>query len=620
MKCRIPSSPGRRFHGPVVAGGFVICLALAVSANAAPVNVDLFDDLFGRIVQAGSPQIAVEGRLGADALDDVNTGLQLGNFDTLIERARAVIDEEPNSGLAYEVIGTAEFMRNRRAPAIKALERATEVEAGQSGPWTKLGIIHMEEGDLDRARDSLQRAIEIDDGNRFAHQRLGMLFEFQNDVANAIYHFERGLQGTESGYLGVAVNLGGLYNRLNRPQQTIETLGPRVAADTPVPEAHLVLATAYLMADRFGDAYASYERASALDADLVEARLGMAMSRREAGDAAEALELIDEIVAARPAWRPAHAERAQTLLALDRIAAANSSFDRYVALGGDRNYGPKRVAAYYLEREEFDAARTVYAELVEAGDADPDTYAKLSELYLSGGLPHESEQTLRAGVGSHPDSAYLRLRLGAYLAALRRYVDAVVELKEADRIAPNDQIVLRSLSLAQARAGEVTDAAATAGRLYKIVPRADVAAFYASRLRANDQAAEAAAVYRDVLRADPDNALALNNLADLLADTGELAEAEQLARRANAAVDDNPQLMDTLAWVLHRRGEHKDAIAILDRAMTLAPETAVIHYHRGVVLASVGQSGEARNALSEALRLAPDADWAADAERRLRNL
>jgi len=258
--------------------------------------------------------------------------------------------------------------------------------------------------------------------------------------------------------------------------------------------------------------------------------------------------------------------------------------------------------------------------LVEAGDADPDTYAKLSELYLSGGLPHESEQTLRAGVGSHPDSAYLRLRLGAYLAALRRYVDAVVELKEADRIAPNDQIVLRSLSLAQARAGEVTDAAATAGRLYKIVPRADVAAFYASRLRANDQAAEAAAVYRDVLRADPDNALALNNLADLLADTGELAEAEQLARRANAAVDDNPQLMDTLAWVLHRRGEHKDAIAILDRAMTLAPETAVIHYHRGVVLASVGQSGEARNALSEALRLAPDADWAADAERRLRNL
>lgn len=618
IKCRNPSTPSRIFRGRV-AGVFVLCLTLATPADADPVIVDPAADLISSSGQAFGPLIAIDGRLGADALGDVNKRLQSGNYDALIEKARAIIKREPKSGLAYEVIGTAEFMRDRRAAAIKALERATEVESGQSGPWTKLGIIQMEEGDIARARSSLLRAIDINDNDRFAHQRLGMLFEFQNDVANAIYHFERGLQGTESSYLGVAVNLGGLYNRLNRPQRTIAILGPRVSTNTPIPLAHLVLATAYLMADRYGDAYASYERASALDADLVEARLGMAMSRREAGNPAEALDLIDDIVAEQPTWRPAHAERAQTLLALDDVAAANASFDRFVALGGDPGYGPKRVAAYYLERENFDAARTTYAKLVAAGNADPDSYAKLSELYLSGGLPDEGEQTLRDGVASHPDNAYLKLRLGAYLAALRRYDEAVAELKAADRIAPNDQIVLRSLSLAQARAGLEAQAAETAARLYKVAPRADVAAFYASRLRANNQPTQAATVYREVLSAEPNNALALNNLADLLADIGELAEAEQLARQANDVVDNNPQLMDTLAWVLHLRGEHKEALGILDRAVPLSPKTAVIHYHRGVVLASLGRSSDARVALKEALRLAPDAKWAADAEQRLRN-
>jgi tetratricopeptide (TPR) repeat protein len=620
MRCRnLSTSCLSFFSGRCLTGVFVLCLALAAPADADPIVVDPTADLLGNSGQALGPLIAVDGRLGADALRDVNQLLQFGNYDALIEKASAIIKDEPKSGLAYEVIGTAEFMLNRRASAIEALKRATDVESGQSGPWTKLGIIQMEEGDIVRAESSLRRAIEINDNDRFAHQRLGMLFEFQNDVANAIYHFERGLRGTGPDYLGVAVNLGGLYNRVNRPQRTIATLGPRVATNTPLPLAHLVLATAYLMADRYDDAYASYERAVALDADLVEARLGMAMSRREAGNAAEALDLIDDIVAEQPTWRPAHAERAQAFLALDDVAAANSAFDRFVALGGDPDYGPKRVAAYYLERENFDAARSIYAKLVAAGNADPESFAKLSELYLSGGLPDEGEQTLRDGVAGHPDNAYLKLRLGAYLAALRRYDEAVVELKAADRIAPNDQIVLRSLSLAQARAGLESEAAETAARLYNVAPRPDVAAFYASRLRANDQHSEAAAVYREVLEAEPNNALALNNLADLLADMGELAEAEQRARQANDVVEDNPQLMDTLAWVLHRRGEHKEALGILDRAIPLAPKTAVIHYHRGVVLASLGQRSDARVALSEALRLAPDAMWAADAEQRLRN-
>jgi tetratricopeptide (TPR) repeat protein len=605
-----------RTQGALIA--VLACLAVSTPALADIISTDTsgFYEIPG--ISAG-PQIELEGRLGAEALGNVNASLRSGKYAELIERARAVLRDMPESGLAYEVIGTAEFMLDRMDAAAKALERATEVESGQTGPWTKLGIIQMAQGEIDRALTSLRRAIAIDDSDRFAHQRLGMIFEFRDDIDNAIYHFERGIRDTAPDYLGVAVNLGGLYNRQNRPQRTIALLGTRVRPDTPIPEAHLVLARAYLLADQYDDAYESYGRAAELNSELIEARLGMAISRREAGYAEEALELIDEILAIQPDWRPAHGERAEILLALDRVAAANAAFDRFGSLGGDRNFGQKRVGDYYLERKDFDAARTVYAELVEAGDADPLSYAKLFELYLSDGHSEKGEQTLRDGIRKHSDNAYLKLRLGAFLASLQRFDEALVELEAADRIAQDDQIILRTLSTAQARAGQKADAAESASRLYKVAPRADVGAFYASRLRANNQHEEAAAVYREVLSADPDNALALNNLADLLADIGDLAEAERLARRANSVVEDNPQLMDTLGWVLHLQDKAKDSIEVLSRAAELSPNSAIIQYHLGIAFASGDRSEDARNALTEAIRLSPNADWAQDAERRLGN-
>jgi len=627
MKTKPQKSPSRSRRQLFLASVLTLMLGPLAPAGAVPLSPEALQQIFSDLLGIGgrggpsaNPTIALQGRLGAESLQDVNQRLSLGAFDDVIERARAVLEQNPTSGLAYEVIGTAEFMRDRRASAIEALRAATEVESGQSGPWTKLGIIQMEEGDVARAGDSLRQAIEINAADRFAHQRLGLLYEYEGDIANAIYHFEQGLVGTDASYLGVATNLGNLYNRLNRPQQTIRTLEPRVRADTPVPEAHLVLATAYLLEDRFGDAFASYDRASQLNPELDEARIGMAMAERGAGQADEALGMIDEILTERPDWRVAHAERAETLLVLGRFDAANASFERYIALGGDPSYGQKRTAAHHLEREEFEAAKNVYAALVAAGRGDPDAYAKLSELELAAGFPNEGERALRDGIRQHPDSVYLKLRLGTYLGTLQRYDEAVVALEETRRLAPNDPTVLRSLSLAQTRTGDRAAAAETAGRLYRAVPRSDMAAFYAARLRANGQDAEAAAVYREVLSTDPEDVLALNNLADLLADGGELEEAEQLARRANAAMADNPILMDTLAWVQHRQGAHAAALATLDRAVAMAPQTAVIHYHRGLALAGLGRNAEARRALREAMDLAPNAEWAADAEQRMQAL
>ncbi|MEJ2522657.1 MAG: tetratricopeptide repeat protein [Gammaproteobacteria bacterium] len=579
--------------------------------------------LLDPFVESGGPRDRVEdvvdpaGREGAEYFPDVAVLIDVGNTQEAIRRIDDMLDEYPQSGLAYELLGTAHFSAGRYDEARKAFRRATELEPGQTGPWTKLGILQMEADDLLEAEASLLRAIRIDMDNRVAHQRLGMLYEYQGRFAEAVREYRLGLEGTDNSYVGVAVPLARLLNRAGAYEATLETLAPRVPPGSSNATAQRLLATAYLQTRQPGKAEERFSAALKADPDSWEALLGVAASRRALGEPERAVPLLEEINTKRPDWAAGFVEMGETQLALGNEAAAAEAFDRAGALAGNGAYTANRMAQYYIDTDRRELAEKQFARAIESGVADANTYSRYSELLLAVGKTSEGERVLREGVEAFPDSPFLRARMGAYLAALTRYDEAVTELEAAFEMAPDSPDIVRLLTLAQERAGDAEAAALTAARLYELQPRADVAAFYAARLTAAGQDEAAARVYRDVLAADPDNPLALNNLAIILAGEGEFEEAEALARKANAQVADNPQIMDTLGSILQRRGENAAALSLLDDAVALQPGLAVAHYHRGLALSGLGRGDEAAAAFREALRLAPESEWAVDARRRL---
>lgn len=598
-------------------------LFFVAPASAVLMRVEPLDGSFPHVLSGGAasnsiPKVSRAGRMGAESFDNLRSQMRLGNYAGIAEHARAVIETLPKSGLAYEVLGVAEFKLGRTGAAIRAFQQATSIEPNQSGSWAKLGILQMATDDLVDAETSLRKAISIDDDNRFAHQYLGLLLAYQGKTEAAIRHLQRGLEGTDPNYLGVAINLGRLLNEVGRYRQTVKVLAPRLPVTSDAALAHMILATAYFSTGRPKLAEQRFGRAWALDDGLKEAALGLAMAQREAGDGTASLELMNRLADMYPNWVAVYAERGETLLSLQRPSEAAAAFEHYVALGGDAANAKKRMARYYVEHAALDEAKAIYVELVDAGHADPEVYALLSELYLSAGRADAGEQVLRTGMKGFPDSAYLHFRLGSYLATLGRYAEAVTVLKQAAALAPEDPATLRALSLAQMRLGESDAAAASAGQLYDLVPRSDVAIFYASLLQASDRPQTAERIYQHVLTADPDNALALNNLANLLAQRNQLAKAERMARRAIAVAPDNGHVLDTLGWILYRRDKQDEAAELLRRAADLEPKNATIHYHHGMALAASGHQSAADAALTSALHLDENADWASDARARLK--
>jgi Tfp pilus assembly protein PilF len=112
--------------------------------------------------------------------------------------------------------------------------------------------------------------------------------------------------------------------------------------------------------------------------------------------------------------------------------------------------------------------------------------------------------------------------------------------------------------------------------------------------------------YRVIVKNDPSNAAALNNLAFSLAVRKNRAEeALPLAERAFAVAPANPAIQDTLGWICHLLGDDARGAPLLERAARTSPSSGEIHLHLAVVYATGGMLDAAAKALARAVELDP---------------
>jgi uncharacterized protein (TIGR03790 family) len=119
--------------------------------------------------------------------------------------------------------------------------------------------------------------------------------------------------------------------------------------------------------------------------------------------------------------------------------------------------------------------------------------------------------------------------------------------------------------------------------------------------------------YRKILAVNPNEPIALNNLAYSLAvRKGQPAEAIGYAERALTLTRGSATVADTLAWVQHLLGRDREAAQLLAGAVKALPANAEVRMHAAVVYAAIGMLEPATKELAEALRLDPSLATSAD--------
>jgi tetratricopeptide (TPR) repeat protein len=124
------------------------------------------------------------------------------------------------------------------------------------------------------------------------------------------------------------------------------------------------------------------------------------------------------------------------------------------------------------------------------------------------------------------------------------------------------------------------------------------------------QFAKAESAYRKVLEQQPNDLMALNNLAYMLAEdmdkaTEALVFAERAAEQVGSSDRAQASVLDTLGWIQFLADRTDEAEVTLRRSVRRQP-MAANHLHLAKVLLSRDNTDEAREHLTEARRLATE--------------
>jgi tetratricopeptide (TPR) repeat protein len=346
-------------------------------------------------------------------------------------------------------------------------------------------------------------------------------------------------------------------------------------------------------------ARAEAQRALQIDPRDALSRLLVAQADLAANKPEAALASVEEMLTGEPGLVEAHILRAEILRRLGR--ASDAVADLQDLLVRD----PKAFAAYILAADIYEEQQSgeKALEILRAAQKQFPTQPLLGEKEIAVlcrlGRADEAKKAASRLAGPKPD-ADLCLALGSIflngkdLTAARSWAEQGMAFADKPR-QTEAKLLLANILLLQGR-----------------------------NARDKTLLAQSRDYYRTVVDSQPENLLAANNLAWLLA--VEFSQPE----KARAVVDQAlartsvkrlpPDVADTFAMVYRETGQLDAAQQIIDQALRLAPELAMLNFQAGLVYGSRHRDDAAQAALRKALNLGLPEEKAIQAEAELRRL
>ncbi len=330
----------------------------------------------------------------------------------------------------------------------------------------------------------------------------------------------------------------------------------------------------------------------------------------DAGDYVSAHAELDSALRVLPKTTSLYELKSQLAIAKKDYALAQKSLELLKAQRPDEAIGYVRLGQLHARQQRYDAALREYDAGVAAAPGDPSPY--IAGVTLLAGLKRHDEALARVQTRARAEpnnrARYLQLQ-GEVLAMRGDLAGAGKAYSEAVAAAPQ----LLSAHLGKARvlraAGKTEEALQALAAGEKLLPAepmlSTTRAEWLTRLKRHE---EAIAVYEQVVQRFPDDTVAVNNLAYLLAEVkGDKASTERALQLAARFADSrNAGQLDSLGWIHYRLGQYDKALPLLERAVALAPPTPLLQLHLGKALVKSGETARGQALIRQAIESKAD--------------
>ncbi len=592
----VPDDPrGRKFQARILMSKGDFPQAVKILQNLTEEHADDAEafTMLGEAFEPISPERSAEAyaeavKLAPDdpfalrgmALDELLTGVQSGSAIDDLEKVAKLSPDDVGSG---EALAMAYIQKKRFADADRLIAELVTKRPDNPVIANMVGLSDLAQSRIPEARTAFEAV-----GKKFpdfipSQLELAKIYESQGDHDRAKSLFEAIMEKHPENVAALQ-GLSPLYVSRGQAAQLLELWKKSYRLQPENLEIELGLIRAYVVDNDIEGALTTIRDMQVRqpkEPALYRVRAALEIQKGALKDAIDSFRRLNELQPGNPA-------------ALRELALTQEK-------AGDIDGAIETIAA----ARKFDPSSAIMAldevRLIGVGNTENAIAAakRFAEL-----LPDEPAAQAVEG-----DYLMSRKFVAEALAAYQRAMQANPSLYLAERISG------ASAAAGRPQEGEKILTDWVVAHPQDVSGRLALAAFFKSQ----KNYAAAREQYESLLKAQPNDAGILNNLAVIYQQLGD-PRAIDFAHRAAIMAPDNPQITDTLGWIIARKDDPAEGLKLLQRAHNLAPDDPDTDYHLAYALNQTGKKSDAQGLLKKALENSLDFESKADAQALLSQL
>jgi putative PEP-CTERM system TPR-repeat lipoprotein len=575
----------KRFPGDVYARKLLA--ANLLHANQPAQALDVVSPLLSRAGDAQTLAIAGNAARRSNELAKANEYL-----------TKAVALAPENAALRTE-LGITHLAAEDTQQGISDLESAARLAGSAPKADVILISTYLRRRDYDKALAAITLLEKKLPNNPATFNLRGIALLGKERAEEARTSFEKAL-ALQPGYFSAANNLAAVELRnknFDAARGYLQTFLKKNPANV---EAMLALAEIAVLAGDDKEKLSWLEKAAKAVPTAIQPRVLLALYHADRKDLQKALTIAHEVQSAHPDNAVALNLLASLQFATGDKEGAATTYGIVVKQTPKSALARYRLALVQIDSQNWAGARASLTKALELEPKYVEAQVALTALEIRTGHSADALKFAQQVRGNDPKSPIGPSLEGDVRMAQKNYNSAFRAYDAALGIAKSSVLFIK-VHDALVRAGNAKEADARAAQWMKSQPADSAVHVYLADVDIRSgQTKSAIEHYQAVLQKEPNNILALNNLAGLYQkqnDPRALATAEQAYKLRSG----DPTILDTLGWILLQQGDFKRGIPLLQEAVTKSPQFPPLRYHLALGYVKSGDKAKARETLDALL-------------------
>ena len=582
----------------------------------------------------------------------IATLLRAGKTPQAIEMVQAAVQQAPNDPAVLSLAGETYVKAKDFAKASQYFSKAVALDPKNSQARTRLGISRLGAGDTERAMDDLESVIALETGDYDAELALIVAYMGRHDYDQAMkavgllerkqpenpitFNFKGGVYLAKKNisearaafekalalnpvYVPAATNLARIDLSEGHPEAARKRYEAILEKDPKNLEAPIALVDLLRVTGApASEVMATLDRAAAANPESVRPRVLIARYALSS-DPKKALEAARQAAALSPNDPDMLDAMGAAQLATGEEGGAQATYGKLVELQPKSAIASFHLASVLARNGNEGGARRVLHRALEIKPDFLEAQSALVNLELKAGNVAEALRLSRQAQTLSPGSPVGYILEGDALMVSKAYLKAAAEYEKAYSVERSGGVAIKMHGAYNAGGKQGTGDSRLRDWLKQSPDDLGTRYYLATVAQQNKQYAVAIEQYEYILKKNPDNAVALNDLAvafDHTRDTRALATAE----RAYKLMPNEAAIGDTFGWMLVEQGDLARGLQVLRSASNAAPDSIEIRMHLVQALLKSGDKDKAKGELERVVNLRGNFPQRPEAERLLASL